>query len=121
MTALQNREEDLAQRLLNGEVRALSRTLTLVENQTELGAALHRRLYANTGKAHIIGITGSPGAGKSSLVNEIALTLIKAGNKVAILAVDPSSVTTGPLCGAMSRFLRCRRQVALGFRQFLGK
>lgn len=95
MTALQNREEDLAQRLLNGEVRALSRTLTLVENQTELGAALHRRLYANTGKAHIIGITGSPGAGKSSLVNEIALTLIKAGNKVAILAVDPSSPYSG--------------------------
>ena len=90
-----NREDDLAQRLRNGEVRALSRTLSLVENQTELGAALHRRLYAYTGNAHIIGITGSPGAGKSSLVNEIALTLIKAGKKVAILAVDPSSPYSG--------------------------
>ncbi len=95
MNTTLTREEDLAQRLLKGEVRALSRTLTLVENQTELGAAIHRRLYAHTGKAHIIGITGSPGAGKSSLVNEMALRLADGGHRVAILAVDPSSPYSG--------------------------
>ncbi len=90
-----DREQDLLTRFNTGDIRALSRILTLVENRAVLGSALHRALYPKTGKAHIIGITGSPGAGKSSLVNEIALMLSKAGGRVAVLAVDPSSPYSG--------------------------
>lgn len=95
MSAEVSREQDLSERLLKGEVRALSRVLSLVENQTATGRLLHQLLYPHTGKAHVIGITGSPGAGKSSLVNELAFNLSQQGKKVAILAVDPSSPYSG--------------------------
>lgn len=95
MASDDSREQELYDRILQGDVRALARILTLVENRDPLGSQLHRRLYPHTGKAHIIGVTGSPGAGKSSLVNELALELSKAGHRVAVLAVDPSSPYSG--------------------------
>jgi LAO/AO transport system kinase len=84
---------------LAGERLALSRLLTQVENDTPEGRAALDRLYALTGKAHRIGVTGSPGTGKSSLVNKLARTLRAPVSgmprRVAVVAVDPSSPFTG--------------------------
>lgn len=83
-------------RVLAGERLALARLLTLVENDTPKGRAALDWLFPYTGKAHIVGITGSPGTGKSSLVNQIAKEFRSAEfSKVAVIAVDPSSPFTG--------------------------
>ncbi len=85
-----------SQAVLNGERLALSRLLTQVENDSPEGRAALIELFPHTGKAHLIGVTGSPGTGKSSLVNQLALHYRKAAQKrVAIIAVDPSSPFTG--------------------------
>jgi LAO/AO transport system kinase len=81
--------------ILSGQRLALARLLTQVENQTPLAAEALAALFAHTGRAHIIGITGAPGTGKSSLVNELTKTLRQAGETVAIVAVDPSSPFSG--------------------------
>jgi LAO/AO transport system kinase len=91
---------------LEGSRLALSRLLTHVENDTDEGRAALNELFPSTGNAHLIGVTGAPGTGKSSLVNQIALHLRRlTGNgwgsavgdapRVAIVAVDPSSPFTG--------------------------
>ena len=86
----------LDETLLSGDRLALSRFLTQVENGDPQARPVLDRLYPHTGKAHIIGITGAPGTGKSTLVNRLALTLRSSSNKkVAILAVDPSSPFSG--------------------------
>ena len=85
-----------SQAVLNGERLALSRLLTQVENDALDGRAALIELFPHTGKAHLIGVTGSPGTGKSSLVNQLALHYRKTAQKrVAIIAVDPSSPFTG--------------------------
>jgi LAO/AO transport system kinase len=81
--------------VLAGDRLALSRLLTKVENQTDEGIAALDQLFPHTGKAHLIGVTGAPGTGKSSLVNQIALHYRKQDQRVAIVAVDPSSPFTG--------------------------
>ncbi len=87
---------NLSQALLNQNRLALSRLLTQVENNTEKGYAALNELFPHTGKAHLIGITGAPGTGKSTLVNQLALYYRKKHDfRVAILAVDPSSPFTG--------------------------
>jgi LAO/AO transport system kinase len=86
----------LSQALLNQNRLALSRTLTEVENNSEAGREALNTLFPHTGKAHLIGITGAPGTGKSTLVNRLALYYRKEKNfSVAIVAVDPSSPFTG--------------------------
>lgn len=90
----------LTESVLAGERLALSRLLTQVENDTPEGRAALDALYPHTGKAHLIGITGAPGTGKSSLVNQMALhyrrgTENRPPRRVAIVAVDPSSPFTG--------------------------
>ncbi|KAF0108073.1 MAG: LAO/AO transport system kinase [Anaerolineaceae bacterium] len=89
----------LAQSVLAGESLALARLLTQVENDSPEGRAALNELFPHTGRAHLIGVTGAPGTGKSSLVNRIALHFRKppAGTprRVAVLAVDPSSPFTG--------------------------
>jgi LAO/AO transport system kinase len=85
-----------SQSILEGNRLALTRLLTQVENDTPESRAALVDLFPHTGKAHLIGVTGPPGAGKSSLVNHLTLHYRKAENKrVAIIAVDPSSPFTG--------------------------
>jgi LAO/AO transport system kinase len=85
-----------SQSVLNGDRLALTRLLTQVENDTPESRDALIELFPHTGKAHLIGVTGAPGTGKSSLANQLALHYRKADNKrVAIIAVDPSSPFTG--------------------------
>jgi LAO/AO transport system kinase len=85
----------LAQSVLSGDRLSLARLLTHVENDTPDGQEALDALFAHTGKAHLIGVTGAPGTGKSSLVNQVALSFRKLGKRVAIVAIDPSSPFTG--------------------------
>ncbi len=88
----------LAQALLQGDRRALSRALTWVENAAPEGEELLKALFPHTGKAHLVGITGPPGVGKSTLVNQLARYYRKdhmPPKTVAIVAVDPTSPFTG--------------------------
>ena len=86
----------LTQSILDGNRLALARLLTQAENDSQEGRATLAELFPYTGKAHLIGVTGAPGTGKSSLVNQLALYYRKnADKKVAIVAVDPSSPFTG--------------------------
>ncbi|QGG47277.1 methylmalonyl Co-A mutase-associated GTPase MeaB [Heliorestis convoluta] len=81
--------------LLGGDRRVLARMITYVENDGEGKEALLRELHPYTGKAYVIGITGSPGAGKSSLTDRIITELRKGDYKVGVIAVDPTSPFTG--------------------------
>ena len=86
----------LTQSILEGNRLALARLLTQVENDSSEGRAALAELFPHTGKAHLIGVTGAPGTGKSSLVNQLALYYRRTQDKkVAIVAVDPSSPFTG--------------------------
>jgi LAO/AO transport system kinase len=85
----------LADAALAGDRRALARLLTAVENRTPVAEAAMRRLYPLAGKAHLVGITGPPGSGKSTLVAALIGEVRKAGRSVAVIAVDPSSPITG--------------------------
>ena len=75
--------------------REIAKALTTVERGGELARNLLKEIFPKTGQAHVIGVTGSPGAGKSSLVDRLAVELTNRGNKVGILAIDPSSPFTG--------------------------
>lgn len=86
---------DLVERLAEGDRRALARLLTYVENRTEAGSRAVRESFSRTGRAHIVGITGPPGAGKSTLTNALIRRFRATGRTVAVLAVDPSSAITG--------------------------
>jgi LAO/AO transport system kinase len=85
----------LAEAALAGDRRALARLLTEVENRTAAAEAALRLLYPRAGRAHLVGITGPPGAGKSTLVAALIGELRRAGRSVAVIAVDPSSPITG--------------------------
>jgi LAO/AO transport system kinase len=78
-----------------GDKRSIARLLTIVENDEPGSADILRSLYPDTGKARIVGITGPPGGGKSTLVSRLAAEYRKAVDRVAIVAVDPSSPFTG--------------------------
>ncbi len=86
---------DLADRLLNGELRALSRALTLLERGNPEAGPVMERLDPHTGRAYTVGITGPPGVGKSTLVDRLAEHLRGHELTVGILAVDPTSPFTG--------------------------
>ncbi|MEO5699578.1 MAG: methylmalonyl Co-A mutase-associated GTPase MeaB [Casimicrobiaceae bacterium] len=88
-------EEALAERVRRGERRAIAQAISRVENAAPNAAGLGAELAPHLGRAHVVGITGTPGAGKSTLVNALLGVLLARGGKVAVLAVDPSSPVTG--------------------------
>lgn len=94
-TSVAERADALCDSVLAGDRRALARLLTAVENRTPIAEAALRRLYPLAGRAQLIGITGPPGAGKSTLVAALIAELRRAGRPVAVVAVDPSSPITG--------------------------
>ena len=89
------RAHDLVAAARTGDRRSLARLLTAVENRTAVAEPALRELYPLAGGAHVVGITGPPGAGKSTLVAALIGEVRKAGRAVAVVAVDPSSPITG--------------------------
>ena len=85
----------LAERVLRGDPRAVARAISLVEDESPQGADLVRRVFGHTGRAYLVGITGAPGAGKSTLVDRLIGELRRAGRSVGVVAVDPTSPFTG--------------------------
>jgi len=86
---------DLATRLLARDPRAIARAITLIENEAPEAADLVAKIYAKTGRAYLVGVTGPPGAGKSTLVDRMTSELRAAGQTVGILCVDPTSPYSG--------------------------
>lgn len=92
--------DTLAQRLLDGDRRALARAITLVESDDPAGWELVREVYPKTGRAAIVGLTGAPGAGKSTLIGALTKLRREQDRDVAVLSIDPSSpFTQGALLG----------------------
>jgi LAO/AO transport system kinase len=85
----------LAEKVTTGDPRAVARAISKVEDGAPEAAALMKQIFPRTGKALIVGITGSPGAGKSSLVDKLALLYRQQAERVGIVAVDPSSPFSG--------------------------
>jgi LAO/AO transport system kinase len=86
---------DLIEKILAGETRSVARAITMVENGSLDAAELMKAVYPKTGRARIIGITGSPGAGKSSLVDKLAAFYKDKGEKIGVICIDPSSPFSG--------------------------
>src|ERR671919_66749 len=100
MPAPDRTADDLAEPLLAGDKRALARAISLVENDDPEGWALVREVYPKTGRAAMIGFTGPPGVGKSTLIGAIVKNAREREREVAVLSIDPSSpFTKGALLG----------------------
>jgi LAO/AO transport system kinase len=98
--AAESTQESLAERVIGGDKRALARAISLVENRDPEGDRLVAELYPRTGKARIVGVTGPPGVGKSTLIGALTAELRKADRDVGVLSIDPSSpFTQGAMLG----------------------
>ena len=82
-------------RVVSGDVRALARAISIVEENAQGSAAMLRGVFPHTGAATVIGVTGAPGAGKSSLVDRLIASFREQGRRVGVVAVDPSSAYSG--------------------------
>jgi LAO/AO transport system kinase len=87
--------EEIAHGVLSGDRRSIARAITLIENNTEEAKKLIALIYPQTGKAHIIGLTGPGGSGKSTLIEKIVREYRRKGKTVGVVAVDPTSPFTG--------------------------
>jgi LAO/AO transport system kinase len=85
----------LAERVLAGDARAIARAISLIEDESFAAADLVRAIYPRTGRAYLVGVTGSPGAGKSTLIDRMTTELRKSGQSLGIVAVDPTSPFSG--------------------------
>jgi LAO/AO transport system kinase len=86
---------DIIQRILHGDARAVARLMTLVEDGDARAIRALKVLYPHTGKAHVVGITGPPGSGKSTLVDRLTQALRRDGKSVGVVAIDPTSPFSG--------------------------
>ena len=83
------------EKMLTGDKRACAKLITAVENEPDKAEIIIREIHQYTGNAHIIGITGPPGAGKSTLTDKVVKALINEGNRVGVIAIDPTSPYSG--------------------------
>ncbi len=90
-----SKTNELVQKIIAGDTRSIARAITLVENGGEGAAELMKTVFPKTGNAVVVGITGAPGAGKSSLVDKLALYYKEQGERIGIICVDPSSPFSG--------------------------
>jgi LAO/AO transport system kinase len=88
-------KDSLSERVLRGDPRAIARAISLVEDEAPEGAELVRRIFSHTGRAYLVGLTGPPGAGKSTLADRLIAEFRRADQSVGVLAVDPTSPYTG--------------------------
>jgi LAO/AO transport system kinase len=95
MSATNNHIQELVRRIRAGEVRALARAISTVEDRTRESTELLKALFPYSGNALLLGLTGSPGAGKSTLVDQVAREYRKQGKTIGIVAVDPTSPFSG--------------------------
>ncbi len=86
---------DLVKELLNGSRLALARAITAVESEYDEAIDIMKTIYPKTGRARILGVTGAPGAGKSTLTDKIVKQYLQQGKKIGIVAVDPTSPFSG--------------------------
>jgi LAO/AO transport system kinase len=88
-------DRPLSERVLAGDPRAIARAISLIEDESPSAAELIRRIFSSTGRAYLIGVTGPPGAGKSTLVDRMTADLRHSNRTVGVVAVDPTSPFTG--------------------------
>jgi len=87
--------KELVQQVIKGNPRAIAKVISLIENNGVDAQEVMKKIFPHTGKSIIVGITGSPGSGKSSIVDQMVSKLRDKGNKIGIVAVDPTSPFSG--------------------------